>query len=129
MREVRRSPKRGKQRWSGRAHRGWGISGGEAQIMVRGGSYSATDVDERSREGEGHLRHAQKGEWGWEGKKGRRCPFLNDTVVGQGREERGQWHSATCGEGDGGGGWGPTGGRCPDRQRPSHDTHRWHSAV
>jgi hypothetical protein len=126
MREVRRSPKRGKQRRSGRAHRGWGISGGEAQIMVRGGSYSATDVDERSREGEGHLRHAQKGEWGWEGKKGRRRPFLNDTVVGQGREEGGQWHGATCGEGDGGG---PTGGRCPDRQRPSHDTHRWHSAV
>jgi hypothetical protein len=35
-----------------------------------GGGDSTTDSDERSREGEGRLRRAPKGEWGWEGKKG-----------------------------------------------------------
>jgi hypothetical protein len=70
MGEVRRGPKRGGRWRCGRAHRGRGRSGSEAQITARGSGDSATDIDERSREGEGHLRCSPKGEWGWEGKTG-----------------------------------------------------------
>jgi hypothetical protein len=105
-REVRRSPKRGGWSRCGGAHRGRGRSSGAAQIMAWDGGDSTTDADERSKEGEGHLRRAPMGEWGWEGKKGGGGvglrPFLNGTAVGQGREEGGRWHGATRGEGDGG---------------------------
>jgi hypothetical protein len=49
------------------------VGGEEATTRLElwwGGSDLDTDSDERSREGEGHLRRAPKGEWGWEGKKG-----------------------------------------------------------
>jgi hypothetical protein len=38
-----------------------------------------------------------------------------------------QWRGAKHGEGDEG--LGPTGERCPDRQRPGRDAHRRHGAV
>jgi hypothetical protein len=102
--EVRHGPKRGGWRWRGGAHRGWGRSGGEARITTRGNSDSSTDMDGRSREGEGCLRRALKGEWGWPGGMGGGGsglhPFLNGAAAGQGREKGGRWRSATHSEGD-----------------------------
>jgi hypothetical protein len=43
---------------------------GEVRHGPKSSGDSATDADERSREGEGRLRRTPKGEWGWEGKKG-----------------------------------------------------------